>query len=248
MTEQITVPAYTADQPVIVQGATTAGKPVVSFSVTSQTPTAEDTTIDVSYTQIQYTQTVLLNFNHLTWPHVSVATLVPNEPVPVTLSADGTEAERQANQAPLRLLPLPTRCSAAALTTSRSRRGPSSARPSGSAPEGGVSVRQRHAPRWPDGSDVARQAADPAGKPAVAAGGHRSVVGQKPDRGAGAVSRPLSTAGDLTVDVVVSSTTFTVASYTAESAGRRPEAHVAAGQLVFRAMGGPPGPLMAGLS
>jgi hypothetical protein len=85
VTEQITVPAYTADQPVIVQGATSAGNPVVSFSVTSQTPTSEDTTIDVSYTQIQYTQTVLLNFNHLTWPHVSVATLVPNEPVPVAI-------------------------------------------------------------------------------------------------------------------------------------------------------------------
>jgi hypothetical protein len=85
VTEQITVPAYTADQPVIVQGATTAGNPVVSFSVTSQTPTAEDRTIDVSYTQIQYTQTVLLNFNRLSWPHVSVATLVPNEPVPVAI-------------------------------------------------------------------------------------------------------------------------------------------------------------------
>jgi hypothetical protein len=85
VTEQITVPAYTADQPVIVQGATSAGNPVVSFSVTSQTPTVEDTTIDVSYTQIQYTQTVLLNFNRLTWPHVSVATLVPNEPVPVAI-------------------------------------------------------------------------------------------------------------------------------------------------------------------
>jgi len=85
VTEQITVPAYTADQPVIVQGAASAGNPVVSFSVTSQTPTAEDTTSDVSYTQIQYTQTVLLNFNGLTWPHVSVATLVPNEPVPVAI-------------------------------------------------------------------------------------------------------------------------------------------------------------------
>ena len=85
VTEQITVPAYTAHKPVIVQGATSAGNPVVSFSVTSQTPTAKDTTIDVSYTQIQYTQTVLLNFNHLTWPHVSVATLVPNTPVPVAI-------------------------------------------------------------------------------------------------------------------------------------------------------------------
>jgi hypothetical protein len=58
---------------------------VVSFSVTSQKPTSGKTEIDVSYTQIQYTQTVLLNFNRLTWPHVSVATLVPNKPVPVQL-------------------------------------------------------------------------------------------------------------------------------------------------------------------
>jgi hypothetical protein len=85
VTEQITVPAYTAHRPVIVRGATTAGNPVVRFSVTSKTPTAEDRTIDVSYTQIQYTQTVLLNFNNLTWPHVSVATLVPNKPVPVAI-------------------------------------------------------------------------------------------------------------------------------------------------------------------
>ena len=85
VTEQITVPAYTAHHPVIVRGATSAGNPVVSFSVTSQTPTAEDTTINVPYTQIQYTQTVLLNFNGLTWPHVSVATLVPNNPVPVAI-------------------------------------------------------------------------------------------------------------------------------------------------------------------
>jgi hypothetical protein len=83
--EKITVPAYTANHPVIVRGATNAGNPVVSFSVTSKKPSAHDTTIDVSYTQIQYTQTVLLNFNGLTWPHVSVATLVPNEPVPVAI-------------------------------------------------------------------------------------------------------------------------------------------------------------------
>jgi hypothetical protein len=85
VTEQITVPAYTAQHPVIVRGSTSAGNPVVSFSVTSRTPAAEPRTVDVSYTQIQYTQTVLLNFNTLTWPHVSVATLVPNKPVPVVV-------------------------------------------------------------------------------------------------------------------------------------------------------------------
>jgi hypothetical protein len=56
------------------------------YSVTAMTPSSEDTVAEVWYTQIQYTQTVLLNFNGLTWPHVSVATLVPNEPVPVALT------------------------------------------------------------------------------------------------------------------------------------------------------------------
>jgi hypothetical protein len=43
--------------------------------------------IKVKATQIQYSQQVLLNFNGLTWPHVSVATLVPASPLPVPASA-----------------------------------------------------------------------------------------------------------------------------------------------------------------
>jgi len=43
--------------------------------------------IKVSFTQIQYTQTVLLNFNGLTWPHVSVNTLVPADDIIVPDSA-----------------------------------------------------------------------------------------------------------------------------------------------------------------
>jgi hypothetical protein len=86
VTETITVPANTGKQPVIVSGAANAGEPVVSYSVTAMIPSAEETVVEVWYTQIQYTQTVLLNFKGLTWPHVSVATLVPNEPVPVALT------------------------------------------------------------------------------------------------------------------------------------------------------------------
>ncbi|WP_165359408.1 hypothetical protein [Lichenibacterium minor] len=37
-------------------------------------------------TQIQYTQKVILNFAGLSWPHVSVATLVPAGPVPIPAS------------------------------------------------------------------------------------------------------------------------------------------------------------------
>jgi hypothetical protein len=40
-------------------------------------------TITVTSTQIQYSQEVFLNFNTLTWPHVSVATLVPSDAVTV---------------------------------------------------------------------------------------------------------------------------------------------------------------------
>ncbi|MGH3773504.1 MAG: heme-binding protein [Pseudonocardiaceae bacterium] len=85
VSEQIAVPAGGPGQPVIVQGSASAGNPVASFAVSSATEIVADTQIDVTYTQIQYTQTVFLNFNDLTWPHVSVATLVPNDPIPITL-------------------------------------------------------------------------------------------------------------------------------------------------------------------
>jgi hypothetical protein len=44
-------------------------------------------TIIVTSTQIQYSQTVFLNFAGLTWPHVSVATLIPSTEQTVPLSA-----------------------------------------------------------------------------------------------------------------------------------------------------------------
>lgn len=45
------------------------------------------TSISVTFTQIQYMQTVFLNFAGLTWPHVSCATLVPKKPLLVPASA-----------------------------------------------------------------------------------------------------------------------------------------------------------------
>jgi len=44
-------------------------------------------TITVNVTEIQYSQVVFLNFAGLTWPHVSVATLIPSAPQPVPPSA-----------------------------------------------------------------------------------------------------------------------------------------------------------------
>jgi hypothetical protein len=39
--------------------------------------------VTVSTTQIQYSQKVILNFAGLSWPHVSVASLVPADPIPI---------------------------------------------------------------------------------------------------------------------------------------------------------------------
>lgn len=40
-------------------------------------------TINVTSTQNQYSQVVFINFDGITWPHVSVSTLIPSTPVPV---------------------------------------------------------------------------------------------------------------------------------------------------------------------
>ena len=84
----ILVPVFKLGQPplVLTPSAGEAGEPVPRFQVT---PTVEITAprqITVSSPQIQYSQMVLLNFNGLSWPHVSVATLVPGDPIPVPWS------------------------------------------------------------------------------------------------------------------------------------------------------------------
>ncbi len=40
-------------------------------------------TVRVATIQIQYSQKVMLDFAGLTWPHVSVASLVPAVPIPI---------------------------------------------------------------------------------------------------------------------------------------------------------------------
>jgi hypothetical protein len=37
----------------------------------------------MSATQIQYSQETILNFSGISWPHVSVASLIPADPIPV---------------------------------------------------------------------------------------------------------------------------------------------------------------------
>lgn len=54
-----------------------------TFLVSPPKELKEARTVDVKSLQIQYAQVVLLNFGGLTWPHVSVATLVPAEEIVV---------------------------------------------------------------------------------------------------------------------------------------------------------------------
>lgn len=57
--------------------------PAPRFLLNPPFPIPRPHPIKIHMTQIQYSQTVNLNFAPLTWPHVSVATLVPTDPVPV---------------------------------------------------------------------------------------------------------------------------------------------------------------------
>ena len=85
----IQVPIFEPGQPPLIIPARTGagGQPVPEFLVNPPVPITAPRSITVKATQIQYSQQVFLNFNTLTWPHVSVATLVPVSPIPVPPSA-----------------------------------------------------------------------------------------------------------------------------------------------------------------
>jgi hypothetical protein len=63
------------------------GQPSPTFLVDPPFPITKPRRITFTSMQIQYSQLVMLNFNGLSWPHVSVATLVPAEAIPVPPSA-----------------------------------------------------------------------------------------------------------------------------------------------------------------
>jgi hypothetical protein len=85
----IEVPVFEPGQPPLTIAAQpgAGGQPVPAFLVSPPVAITAPRTIKAAATQIQYTQRVVLNFNGLSWPHVSVATLVPASPVPVPASA-----------------------------------------------------------------------------------------------------------------------------------------------------------------
>ena len=86
--ETIVVPVCQANGlPITIEAAPRPGstlRPV--FTVTPTKDITAPKKIIVPFTQIQYSQTVFLNFNTLTWPHVSVATLIPADPIVVPIS------------------------------------------------------------------------------------------------------------------------------------------------------------------
>jgi hypothetical protein len=87
--ETILVPPFhVGGPPFAIRGKRSVqGQKVPTFSVTPPFDLAVERELKVTFTQIQYTQTVLLNFAGLTWPHVSVNTLVPADDVVIPASA-----------------------------------------------------------------------------------------------------------------------------------------------------------------
>jgi hypothetical protein len=81
----IKVGPLSADVTRTVSPQVPARAPAPTFLVRSKSGTSAPQSVPVEYKQIQYTQNVSPNFSKLTWPHGSVATLVPHAPIPVDL-------------------------------------------------------------------------------------------------------------------------------------------------------------------
>lgn len=82
----LTVPPWTPGQPPLaIRGEATYG-PAPVFLVTPPSAVTTPRQLMVTSTQIQYSQKVIMNFNGILWPHVSVGTLVPDALIPVSPS------------------------------------------------------------------------------------------------------------------------------------------------------------------
>jgi hypothetical protein len=86
--EVVLLPPLRKGEHFVVKGKPSVqGQRVPRFSGVAPIDIDAERKLTVQFTQIQYTQTVLLNFNGLTWPHVSVNTLVPADDIIVPPSA-----------------------------------------------------------------------------------------------------------------------------------------------------------------
>lgn len=85
---QVNVPRLTTRDTILLKPKmpnNTAPTPVFAITPPARLPSPPKT-ITVPGVQIQYSQTVNLNFATLAWPHVSVATLVPTGPQPFKMT------------------------------------------------------------------------------------------------------------------------------------------------------------------
>ena len=85
---QVEVPELEAGIPAVVLSPVATNPPTLQPKFLASVPFLPGKkfaggTIHVAAIQIQYTQKVILNFAGLSWPHVSVATLVPADPIPI---------------------------------------------------------------------------------------------------------------------------------------------------------------------
>jgi hypothetical protein len=84
--QNITIPVWTPGQPPLtIPGQATDG-PAPAFFVRPPAAITRPRQITVTSTQIQFAQKVILNFNGILWPHISVGTLVPSSPVSISPS------------------------------------------------------------------------------------------------------------------------------------------------------------------
>jgi hypothetical protein len=84
--EVLQIPPYLAGSPPLFfkAKASIPGQRVATFSVTPPNDIEiPGIYLTVTFTQIQYTQNVTLNFKGMSWPHVSVNTLVPADPIEI---------------------------------------------------------------------------------------------------------------------------------------------------------------------
>jgi hypothetical protein len=87
----IVIPPFRPNQPLTLQPQQPHPTvPLPVFTGTPPHPLPPGHVIKIHSVQIQYSQTVMLNFNGLTWPHVSVATLAPAHALPIPPSAWGS--------------------------------------------------------------------------------------------------------------------------------------------------------------
>jgi hypothetical protein len=85
----VEIPAYTSGtSPLLLTPQGIApGQLAPTFELADPSQAGGGRSIEVTATIIQYSQLVALNFNTLTWPHVTVSTLIPAKPIPIPASA-----------------------------------------------------------------------------------------------------------------------------------------------------------------